>query len=108
MGFVSATLTLIAAQKENLTLLAVGLACWGLFQGMVNPSVWALLADSVNSGDRSLYFSKRLELQFYGRTTVSSIFFKQRNLLVTNSTNKFYGCLTGTNPISHYALQPWY
>ena len=69
MGIVSATLTLIAAQRENLTLLAIGLACWGLFQGMVNPSVWALLADSVNSGDRSLYFSKRLELQFYGRTT---------------------------------------
>ncbi|GFH44426.1 hypothetical protein CTEN210_00900 [Chaetoceros tenuissimus] len=69
IGFISIFFTLYAAQKENLTLLAIGLSCYGISQGIVNPSVWALLADSVSKGGRSLYFTKRLQLEFYGRTT---------------------------------------
>ena len=69
IGFISIIFTMYAAQKANLTLLAIGLSCYGLSQGIVNPSVWALLADSVSKGGRSYIFTKRLQLEFVGRSS---------------------------------------
>ena len=60
-GLISAGILFFAS---DLTMIFVSLIIWGLYQGLTRPSLEALFADSVPSGDRSVLYSWR---QMFGQ-----------------------------------------
>lgn len=60
-GLISAGILFFA---NTLTMIFISLIIWGLYQGLTRPSLEALFADSVPSGDRSVIYSWR---QMFGQ-----------------------------------------
>jgi MFS family permease len=69
VGFIASTLTIIAARMQEFMFLAVALSFWGVFQGISNPSVDALFADSMMDGERSKYFTKKIVCRYLGSSS---------------------------------------
>jgi len=61
-GFVAISATLVAVHRRSYSLLALALALWGSLWGIVYTTISALFADSVPSGSRSLWFTRRVIL----------------------------------------------
>mmetsp|Transcript_17540 Transcript_17540/g.38107 ORF Transcript_17540/g.38107 Transcript_17540/m.38107 type:complete len:553 (-) Transcript_17540:33-1691(-) len=61
-GIVAISATIVALNQGTYWLLAVALALWGGFWGIVYTCISALFADSMRDGDRSLWFTRRMIL----------------------------------------------
>ena len=69
VGCLAVAVTLFSVWKESYIWLTVALAIWGVFWGVASTSLSALFADSIQEGDRSLYFTKRSIILKMGNCT---------------------------------------
>ena len=67
-GFVAISTTLVAVYRRSYMLLALALALWGSFWGIIYTTISALYADSIPEGKRSLWFTRRVILIKLGNT----------------------------------------
>ena len=70
IGFTAASLIFVAASMKSYVALAASLATWGLYWGIANTSVGALLADSTGQGNnRTSIYTRNKMFQASGMST---------------------------------------
>ena len=68
VGVAAILATFMACWHANYVYLVVALSIWGIFWGMSSTAMQALFADSIPSGERSKYFTRRSIIIQYGNT----------------------------------------